>query len=92
MTGWASGPDGERLYSLVPGANARRAAGLPPAAAREEARKAAETAAAEKLAVAERAGVNLQAQLQQLLQDSETARATPEADAKARETEIRTQG
>jgi hypothetical protein len=26
--GWASGPDGERLYSMVPGANSRRAAGL----------------------------------------------------------------
>jgi hypothetical protein len=26
--GWAGGPDGERLYSLVPGANSRRAAGL----------------------------------------------------------------
>jgi hypothetical protein len=29
-TRWASDPDVERLYSLVPGANARRAAGLPP--------------------------------------------------------------
>jgi hypothetical protein len=27
-TGWASGPDGERLYSPVPGANSRRAASL----------------------------------------------------------------
>jgi hypothetical protein len=27
-TGWAGGPDGERLYSPVPRANSRRAAGL----------------------------------------------------------------
>jgi hypothetical protein len=69
----------------------RRQSAAREAAAREEARKAAETAAAEKLAVAERAGVNLQAQLQQLRQDSESARATAEVAAKARDTEIRTQ-
>jgi hypothetical protein len=27
-TGWANGPDGESRHSPVPGANARRAAGL----------------------------------------------------------------
>jgi hypothetical protein len=40
---------------------------------------------------AEQARVNLQAQIQQLREDSETALATAKADAKARETEIRTQ-
>jgi hypothetical protein len=44
------------------------------AAAREEARKAAETAAAEKLAPTEQTSVNLQAQLAA----SETARLTSE--------------
>jgi hypothetical protein len=40
---------------------------------------------------AEQAGIDLQEQLQQLRQESETALATSKADAKARETEIRTQ-
>jgi hypothetical protein len=41
--------------------------------------------------VAEQAGVDLQAQLQQLRQENETALATAKADAEARETQIRTE-
>ena len=41
--------------------------------------------------VAEQAGVDLQAKLQQLRQENETALATAKADAEARETQIRTE-